>query len=451
MSSRREFLKQAAAGAAAFSLTGLTKAGAEPAKPRTIGVDDEVHIGIAGVNSRGKAIAVNVCKMPKVKITCICDCDSIALQNCREAVQKVTGYLPDAEADIRKMVKRKDIDAVMIAMPDHWHATAALLALKAGKHVYLEKPTSYCPKENEMLLKAEKKYKKQVVIIGTQRRSWPKIVEGIMRVREGEIGEVHYAKSWYTAARGPIGKGKVVPVPDNLNWDFWQGPAPRKEYKDNIVHYNWHWFWHWGTGEALNNGTHFVDLVRWGLKLDNEYPTRVTSVGGRYHYVGEDDWETPDTQLITFQYGDKASFSWEGRSCITTPVDGMRNGIAFYGTKGTLYCDGSNSYKITDLKGNVIEEVKSDLVFESDNRRNPSQQLDAFHFQNWLDAIRKGTPVNAPLIQGCISTTMMQLGNIAQRVGRSLNTDPVNGHILGDKEAEKYWGRDYEKGWAPKV
>jgi predicted dehydrogenase len=451
MSSRREFLKQAAAGAAAFSLTGLTKAGAEPAKPRTIGVDDEVRIGIAGVNSRGKAIAVNVCKMPKVKITCICDCDSIALQNCREAVQKVTGYLPDAEADIRKMVKRKDIDAVMIAMPDHWHATAALLALKAGKHVYLEKPTSYCPKENEMLLKAEKKYKKQVVIIGTQRRSWPKIVEGIMRVREGEIGEVHYAKSWYTAARGPIGKGKVVPVPDNLNWDFWQGPAPRKEYKDNIVHYNWHWFWHWGTGEALNNGTHFVDLVRWGLKLDNEYPTRVTSVGGRYHYVGEDDWETPDTQLITFQYGDKASFSWEGRSCITTPVDGMRNGIAFYGTKGTLYCDGSNSYKITDLKGNVIEEVKSDLVFESDNRRNPSQQLDAFHFQNWLDAIRKGTPVNAPLIQGCISTTMMQLGNIAQRVGRSLNTDPVNGHILGDKEAEKYWGRDYEKGWAPKV
>lgn len=451
MSSRRDFLKQAAAATAAFSLTNITNAGAEPAKPRNIGIDDEIRIGVAGVNSRGKAIATNVCKMPKVKITCICDCDSVALQKCRDAVQKITGYLPEAEADFRKMVKRKDIDAVMIAMPDHWHATAALLALKNGKHVYLEKPTSYCPQENEMLLKAEKKYKKQVVIIGTQRRSWPKIVEGIMRVRNGEIGEVHYAKSWYTAARGPIGKGQVVPVPSNLNWDFWQGPAPRREYRDNIVHYNWHWFWHWGTGEALNNGTHFVDLVRWGLKLDNEYPTKVTSVGGRYHFVGEDDWETPDTQLITFQYGDKAAFSWEGRSCITTPVDGMRNGIAFYGTKGTLYCDGSNSYKITDLKGNVIEEVKSDLVFESDNRRNPSQQLDAFHFQNWFDAIRKGTPVNAPLLQGCMSTTMMQLGNIAQRVGRSLNTDPVNGHILGDKEAEKLWSRSYEKGWAPKV
>ena len=450
MSTRRDFLKQAAAGAAVLSLGSLSAA-AEPKKNKTIGPDDVIRIGIVGVNARGKAIAVNVCKFPKVEITCICDCDSNALEKCRGEVAKITGKTPDAESDVRKMVKRKDIDAVMIATPDHWHAPAALLALKAGKHVYLEKPTSYCPAENEMLLKAEKKYKGQVVIIGTQRRSWPKIVEGIERVRNGEIGEVHYAKSWYTANRGPIGKGKEAEVPANLNWELWQGPAPRMPYKDNIVHYNWHWFWHWGTGEALNNGTHFVDLVRWGLKLDDEYPTRVTSVGGRYHYVGEDDWETPDTQLITFQYGDKAAFSWEGRSCITTPVDGMRNGVAFYGTKGTFYCDGSNSYKITDLKGEVIEEVKSDLVFESDNRRNPSQQLDAFHFQNWFDAIRKGVAVAAPLKQGCISTTCMQLGNIAQRTGHSLTIDPANGHIVGDKDAQKLWSRTYEKGWAPKV
>ena len=129
----------------------------------------------------------------------------------------------------------------------------------------------------------------------------------------------------------------------------------------------------------------------------------------------------------------------------------MRNGIAFYGTKGTLYCDGSNSYKITDLKGKVIEDVKSDLVFESDNFRNPSAQLDSFHFQNWLDAIRKGTALNAPLKYGCNSTTCMQVGNISQRLGRSMTLDPETGHIIGDSEAQKMWSREYEKGWKPKV
>ena len=450
MSSRRDFIKQAAAATAAFGLSSIA-AEAEPKKPRVIGENGIIRIGVVGVNSRGRALATNICNMPNVEVVCICDCDSKALENCRSAVQKVTGKLPDGEKDVRKMVKRKDIDAVMIATPDHWHASAALLAMRAGKHVYLEKPTSYCPAENEMLLKSEKKYKDLVITVGTQRRSWPKIVEGIERVRRGDIGEVHYAKCWYTANRGPIGFGKEVPVPANLDWELWQGPAPRRPYTDNLVHYNWHWHWHWGTGEALNNGTHFVDMLRWGLKLDDEFPTKISSIGGRYHYVGQDDWETPDTQLVTFQHGDKASYSWEGRSCLTTPVDGMRNGIAFYGTKGTLYCDGSNSYKITDLKGKVIEDVKSDLVFESDNFRNPSAQLDSFHFQNWLDAIRKGTALNAPLKYGCNSTTCMQVGNISQRLGRSMTLDPETGHIIGDSEAQKMWSREYEKGWKPKV
>lgn len=456
MSTRREFIQQAAALTAAFSLGNFGETLASPVKKeparRIIGANDIIRLGVAGVNSRGRALAAGFCKMPHCEVRSICDCDSNALERCVQDVEKITGIRPDSEPDYRRMLEREDIDGVVIAMPDHWHATAAVMALQAGKHVYLEKPTSYCPSENELLLRAQSKFSDLVITVGTQRRSWPKLVEGIQRVRNGELGEVHYAKSWYTANRGSIGKGKVVPVPANLDWDAWQGPAPRvAEFKDNIVHYNWHWFWHWGTGEALNNGTHFVDLLRWGLKLEGEYPTEVSSVGERYHYVGEDDWQTPDTQLVTFQYGNKATFSWEGRSCITTPVDGMRNGIAFYGTKGTLMSDGSDSYKILDSKGNVVEEVKSDMVFKSDDRFNPSQKLDAFHFQNWFDAIRLGKPLNATLKEACLSTHCMQVGNIAQRLGRSMEIDPKTGHILHDSEAMKLWSREYDRKYAPKL
>ena len=262
------------------------------------------------------------------------------------------------------------------------------------------------------------------------------------------IATPDHAKSWYVNNRPSIGTGKVIPVPDYLDWDLWQGPAPRvPDFKDNFIHYNWHWFWNWGTGEALNNGTHFVDMLRWGLGVD--YPTKVDSIGGRYRF--QDDWQTPDTQLITFQFGDEASFSWEGRSCNTMPVDGYGVGTAFYGDTGTLFIGGGNEYKIADIKGKTIKEVKSDLKFETGNLLNPSEKLDSFHFRNWFDAIRKGTKLNSGIVDACISTQLVQLGNIAQRVGHSLQIDPGSGRILNDLEANKLWGREYEKGWEIRV
>ena len=446
MTTRRDFLRQAAAGVAALSL-GEYKMVAAARSGRVIGASDRIRIGVAGVNSRGRALAQGFAKMPLCDVVCICDCDLDALEKCSQAVEEITGKRPRGEQDY---LEDKDIDAVVIAMPDHWHATAAMMAMRAGKHVYLEKPTSHNPAENEMLLKAERKYGKCVVTVGTQRRSWPNVVAAIEAVRGGEIGEVRYAKSWYSAARTSIGVGKVVPVPERLNWDFWQGPAKRGPvYKDNIVHYNWHWFWHWGTGEALNNGTHFIDLLRWGMDL--RYPTRVDSVGGRYFYNG-DDWETPDTQMITFQFGDKASFSWEGRSCHRALVDGSPSGVAFYGDKGlALYMDGSNAYRIRDTKGELVKEVLSDLTFKDGDLFNPSQKLDSFHFQNWLDAIRGKGTLNVPLEEACISTQLMQLGNIAQRVGHSLDIDPETGRIVDDPVAMQFWSREYEPGWGPKM
>ena len=449
MISRRDFLKGAAVGAATLAASDIAFAGASK-KARAIGEGDTIRLGVVGVNSRGRALACSFAKMPLCEVVCICDCDLNAMKKCQEAVRALTGKMPRGEQDYRKMLEQQDIDGVVIAMPDHWHATAAIMAMQAGKHVYLEKPTSHNPAENEMLLKAEKKYNTCVVEVGTQRRSWPNIIEGLNLVKSGELGEVHYAKSWYTAARKSIGVGKVVEVPANLNWDFWQGPAPRvAEFKDNLLHYNWHWHWHWGTGEALNNGTHFVDLLRAGMELD--YPTKVTSVGGRYHFK-DDDWETPDTQMITFQFGDKATFSWEGRSCNPSPVDGRLYGVSFFGDKGlNLYMDGGNSYQILDSKGKVIKDVKSNVAYKDGDTFNPSEKLDSFHFQNWFDAIRGKAKLNSPLIEGCISTQLMQLGNISQRVGHSLDIDPSTGRIIGDKEASKLWGREYDSKWAPKV
>ena len=218
-------------------------------------------------------------------------------------------------------------------------------------------------------------------------------------------------------------------------------------YKDNVIHYNWHWFWHWGTGEALNNGTHMVDLARWGLQVD--YPMRVTSAGGRYHY--KDDWETPDTQVITMDFDNNTSISWEGRSCNGLHIEGSSVGVMFYGEKGALLIDSGNSYKVFDMKNKLVKSVENNVTVDPRNASNPSEQLDGYHILNFFDGIRKGTSQNADILSGHKSTLLVQLGNIAQRSGRSLNIDPKNGHIVNDREAMKYWSRDYAPGWEPKV
>ena len=450
MLTRKDFLKRTFAGVATLSLGGVaTAAKAQSASSynNIAGANEKIRIGVIGVNSRGRAISQCLAKLPECEVTYICDVDSRALAKCQEAVKKITGKTPKGEKDIRKMLQSNEFEAVVVATPDHWHAPAAIMAMQAGKHVYLEKPTSHNPAENEMLIRATSKYNR-VVQVGNQRRSWPNIKAAIEEVRSGAIGKVQYAKSWYSNNRASIGVGKTVPVPEWLDWDLWQGPAPRREYRNNIVHYNWHWFWHWGTGEALNNGTHFVDLMRWGL--DVEYPTMVSSVGGRYRF--EDDWECPDTQLITYQFGDKASGSWEGRSCNLQPVDNLGCGVAFYGENGTLLLGSGNAYQINDIRGQKIKEVVSDLRFEEGNLLNPSEALDVYHFRNWFAGIKKGEQLNSNIVDACISTQLVQYGNIAQRTGQQLNIDATTGRILNaDKEVSKLWGRKYEKGWEPKI
>ena len=444
--SRRSFIQKTSAVSAAIAFGGILPGFSASQYRNILGSNEKITAAVMGVNSRGLAVGSNFASQKECELMYFCDVDSRAMDKCVTAVEKIQGKKPKAEGDFRKALEDKNLDLLIVTAPDHWHAPAAMLAVAAGKHVYLEKPCSHNPNEGEMLVKAAAKHNK-LLQMGNQRRSWPNVIAAIKELHAGVIGRPYYAKTWYTNNRESIGKGNAVEVPSWLNYDLWQGPAPRMAYKDNLIHYNWHWFWNWGTGEALNNGTHMVDLARWGLGVD--YPTRVTSAGGRYRY--QDDWETPDTQVIDLEFANNTLISWEGRSCNGKSIEGSPVGVIFYGETGSLLIESGNSYKIFDLKSKLVKEVKNDITANALDRTGPGMELDALHIQNFFSAIKKGTKLNSDILSGHQSTLLVQLGNISQRTGRALKVDPSNGRILNDKEAMKLWSREYEKGWEPKV
>ena len=444
--SRRSFIQKTGAASAAIAFGGILPGFSASQYRNIIGSNEKITAAVMGVNSRGLSVGTNFASQKECELMYVCDVDNRAMDKCVNAVEKTQGKKPKAEGDFRKALEDKNLDLLIVTAPDHWHAPAALLAVSAGKHVYLEKPCSHNPNEGEMLVKAAAKHNK-LLQMGNQRRSWPNVMAAIAELKAGVIGRPYYAKTWYTNKRESIGVGKATEVPSWLNYELWQGPAPRKAYKDNLIHYNWHWFWHWGTGEALNNGTHMVDLARWGLGVD--YPSRVTSAGGRYRY--QDDWETPDTQVIDLEFANNTLISWEGRSCNGKSAEGSSVGVIFYGETGSLLIESGNSYKIFDLKSKLVKEVKNDITANALDRTGPGMELDALHIRNFFDAIKRGGTLNSDILSGHQSTLLVQLGNIAQRTGRALKIDPSNGRILNDKEAMKLWSREYEKGWEPKI
>lgn len=440
---RRDFIKKTAVGSLGLALGG-TRALSAKSYANIMGANDRINMAVMGTNGRGSGMAHNFATQKNVVMRYVCDVEDKALAKGLAAVEKAGGKAKP-EKDIRKLLEKKDLDGLLICAPDHWHAPATIMACKAGKHVYVEKPCSHNPHEGELMIQAARKYDR-VVQVGAQRRSWGVLTQGINELHNGVIGRVYFAKGWYTNNRNTIGKGKIVPVPTTLDFDLWQGPAPRKSYQDNLIHYNWHWFWHWGTGEALNNGTHEIDVIRWGLGVD--YPTSVSSEGGRFRF--DDDWETPDTQMIDIRFGNDCLVTWEGRSCNSRDSEGRDRGVIFYGENGSLET-GGNSYKIYDLKNKLVKEVTSNDVIDGRNTASPSASLDGVHIANFLDSIRNNKRPNATIEELHKSTLLVQLGNIAWRAGHRLNIDPSNGHILHDAAAQKLWSRSYEPGWEPIV
>jgi len=414
-----------------------------------IGANERINVAMIGVNSRGKSMSGTFAGQKNASVGCICDVDERAIPKAVKAAMEVNpDFTPKTEKDCRKVLEDKTIDAIYIATPDHWHAPLTIMGCQAGKHVYVEKPLSHNPHEGELAIEAARKYN-CVVQMGAQRRSAPILTQGIEELHKGIIGRVYTAKTWYTNARK---SSSLTPgnVPSWLDYELWQGPAPRMPYKEGLIHYNWHWYWHWGTGEALNNGTHEVDVARWGLGVD--FPTRVTSVGGRYHY--KDDWETPDTQTVAMEYPGGVSLVWESRNSNGRKIEGADRGIIFYGENGSLDT-GDDSYKIYDLNGKLVKEVKSaepdTNALQGRNLASPNLVMDSQHVADFLDAIKNNRRPNCDVETGYKSVLAMQLGNISWRVGRDLNIDSKNGHIIGDKDAQKLWSRTYEKGWEPKI
>lgn len=447
MTTRRNFIKKVSIGTAAASVGGVLPGFSAKSYSNIVGANDKIRMAAIGVNSRGNALAGGFAREENCEIVYVCDVDKRAMDKCSNNVKEIGGNTPKQEKDIRKLLENKDLDAVIIATPEHWHAPGALMAMQAGKHIYLEKPTGHTPEENEILMDAVKKYK-VVAATGMQRRSWPNVINAVNDVRSGLIGDVYFAKCWYANNRPSIGVGKVTAVPDWLDWELWQGPAPRvSNFKDNYLHYNWHWFYNWGTGESGNNGVHFIDIARWAMGLT--FPTSVNSSGGRYYY--NDDWEFPDIQTIDFEYGNDKMISWEGRSANGRGIEGASVGVAFYGSKGSLVIGGGNAYQVYDTKNNEIKKVTSDMGFTEGDITNPTRQLDHYHFSNFLNGVRQGLALNADINVGCESSTLALLGNIAQRTKSSFMTNPVNGRILENKEAQSMWGRDYQRGWEMKL
>jgi predicted dehydrogenase len=407
-----------------------------------LGANDRLNFAVIGLNGRaGAHLSSLKANRAHARISHVCDVDSVTLNRFAADTEREMGEAPATVKDFRNILALKEIDAITIATPDHWHTPMAILALQAGKHVYVEKPCSHNPAEGALLVQAQQKYGK-LVQMGTQQRSSPHTTEIVDKIHNGLIGRPYYGKAWYSNTRKSIGYGKAAPIPAQLDWDLWQGPAPRRAYTDNIQPYNWHWFRTYGTGEALNNGTHEVDVCRWALNLD--YPQRVTASGGRYQL--KDDWQFYDTLVTSFTYPDQM-ISWEGKSCSGMKFYGRDRGSTIVGTTGTVLVD-RDGYEIYDLNGKMTSEFKLGKTTSSSDLVGRDSMTDA-HFANFIAAIQKGTKLNAPVSVGTVSVTMLQLSNIAWEVNRELALDTADGKIQSDPAAMKMWGREYEKGWAP--
>lgn len=438
--SRRNFIKKSAILGAGIGLAGPFTM----AKGSVLGANDRLNVAVMAARGRASVLANTFADVKGTHVKSIFDVDNRPLAGLADSVAERQGRRPETGTDFRKALEDPDVDALVIAAPDHWHTAATIMALQAGKHVYVEKPGSHNPGEAELIVNAQKRYGK-VVQMGNQQRSAPESIQAMKDIAEGIIGEPYYAKAFYANARDTIGRGKIAQIPEWLDYELWQGPAPRTPYRDNVIHYNWHWFWKWGTGEALNNGTHEYDIARWALGV--EYPNRISSSGGRFGF--DDDWEFYDVQNVNFEFAEGKSINWEGRSANGFQFYGRGRGTTIHGTKGTIMIDRSG-YIVYDLDNKEVKRVQVEQVVDQIDTVGGGDMTD-LHIDNFAKAISRGDKLNSPIDEGQISVIALHLANISQYVGRSLNLNPRNGRIIGDSEAMSMWNRRYEPGWEPRI
>ena len=361
-------------------------------------------------------------------IKTFCDLDDAVLGRTGADLAKAQGKAPLFEKDFRRVLDDKDIDGVIIATPDHWHAIPTLLACQAGKDVYIEKPLSQTIHEGHLMRDAARKYKR-VVQVGMQRRSEEHFRRAVEYVASGKLGKVCLVKAWMCQVRGSIGNPPDEPAPPGIDYDVWLGPAPKRPFNKNRFHYNWRFFWDYGNTELGNQGVHMLDIAMWGIQalrgVDKCLPQHVSGSSGIYWL--DDAKEVPDTQIMTYDYGDLA-LVWELRSFQNLfPLEGTTAATAFYGTEGALIVDGSG-WKVYAKKGEV----------------GPSEKPSGgSHTKNFLECIKTRKQPNADVELGRLSTTICHLGNICTRLKRDVRFDPQAENFANDQEANALLTKEY--------
>ena len=439
---RRSFIGRSAtlgAGLAAAPLLSRLVAAKAPS--------NRIRVGVMGL-SRGKSHVAGYLALPGVEVAYVCDVDSRRLAAGLAMVQAKQKAPCQAVTDFRHILEDPSIDAISIAAPSFWHTTAATMACAAGKHVYVEKPGSFDPQEAEWIVAAARKHNR-VMQMGAQRRSQHYCIEAIAKLHAGVIGQVRFAKCFLSNNRPTIGHGTHPAVPEWLDYELWQGPAPRRPYQTNVIHNNWHLFWHYDGGEMANNGVHLMDVARWGLQVGP--PRQATATGKRY--VFHDDQETPDTGSAVYDFGDKGlSMEWSAshkRAAERLPI------CAFYGDGGTV------AIHERMVKHNGVEVVStastlgSYTISDNDGREIERQEDggidDVAHFGNFVETIRGNEKLRLDIAEGQKTALLCHLGKIALRSGRTVEYDAAQGKASLTPEQAVYWAREYDPKWRPVV
>lgn len=438
MSSRRDFIKKTT-----ITTAGLSFAMKASSYTNIIGANDRVNVCFMGLGRRVGAYFPSLDKQYNSKLLYLCDPKQSQVDKNLNALKSFIDYVPKQEEDIRKILEDKKVDAIFVATPDHWHAPATVMALDAGKHVYVEKPCAHNPNEAEIMV-ARQQDTGKMVQMGNQQRSSAHTIKIISDIHNGKIGMPYKALAFYSNGRGEVPIQQQQAPPADLNWDLFQGPAPRRDYTHNTWNYNWHWYgWDFGTAETGNNSVHELDVARWALQVD--YPNEVKVNASKKHFL-DDGWEMYDTMYSSFLFDGDKEIVWDGKSRNSMKTYGSGRGVIIYGSEGSVWVNRSH-YELYDRKGDLIE--KSNETNESGTALGGGGDMSTQHVNNFYEAIRGKATLNAPIQDGAISNHMALLANIGYRANKTLPIDSQTGRIK-DQESMKFWKREYAPGWEMK-
>ncbi|UAY54465.1 Gfo/Idh/MocA family protein [Arachidicoccus terrestris] len=446
MTTRRDFISKTLLSSAGLMLGKTVMSMPASSYNRIIGANDRINVALAGLGRRvGAYYDPMGRKEANAQVLYLCDVMQSQREKCLKAISKHITNKPVLENDIRKVLEDKNVDVLVNATPDHWHTPGSIMAMHAGKNVYVEKPCSHDMQENEWLVATAKKLNK-VVQMGNQQRSSAHTIEIINEIHKGIIGTAYKAVAFYSNSRGEVPKQTKAPVPDGLDWELWQGPAIRRDYTDNTWDYNWHWYgWNYGTAEAGNNATHELDIARWALGVD--YPEYAEVEGAKRHFLN-DGWEMYDTILSTFKFPENKIIQWDGKSRNGYSTYGSDRGTIIFGSEGTVYVD-RNKYRLMDRTGKLVKKFDSSS-HEAGNALGGGGDTTTDHMINFLNTIRGKEKLHAPIADASISMAMVHYTNMAYRSGKGFTVNPKNGQVQ-DAEVQKLWGRQYASGWQPKI